>query len=42
MMRNTIGLIELNSIAKGIETADAMMKAADIELVFQSRFAQKL
>lgn len=34
MMRNTIGLIELNSIAKGIEAADAMVKAADVELVF--------
>ena len=34
MMRNTIGLIELNSIAKGIEAADSMVKAADVELVF--------
>lgn len=33
-MYNTIGLIELNSIAKGIETADAMVKAAEVELVF--------
>lgn len=33
-MNNTIGLIELNSIAKGIEAADAMIKAADVELVF--------
>ncbi|MEA4847519.1 MAG: BMC domain-containing protein [Clostridiaceae bacterium] len=29
-----MGLIELNSIAKGIEAADAMVKAADVELVF--------
>jgi len=29
----TIGLIELNSIAKGIEVADAMMKAASVDLL---------
>jgi microcompartment protein CcmL/EutN len=34
MMHNTIGLIELNSIAKGIEAADTMVKAADVQLVF--------
>lgn len=28
-----IGLIELNSIAKGIEAADAMLKAAQVELL---------
>lgn len=28
-----IGLIELNSIAKGIETCDAMLKATDVELL---------
>ncbi|HYE82886.1 MAG TPA: BMC domain-containing protein [Clostridia bacterium] len=33
-MLNTLGLIELNSIAKGIEAADTMVKAADVELVF--------
>lgn len=33
-MNNTIGLIELNSIARGIETADTMVKAADVELLF--------
>ena len=33
-MHNTIGLIELNSIAKGIEAADTMVKAADVELIF--------
>ncbi|HOR87060.1 MAG TPA: BMC domain-containing protein [Bacillota bacterium] len=33
-MYNTIGLIELNSIAKGIEAADTMVKAADVELTF--------
>lgn len=33
-MYNTIGLIELNSIAKGIETADTMVKAAEVELLF--------
>ncbi len=30
----TIGFLELNSIAKGIEVADAMIKAAECELVF--------
>lgn len=29
----TIGLIELSSIAKGMETADAMLKASQIELL---------
>lgn len=29
----TIGFIELNSIAKGIEAADAMLKAAEVRLV---------
>lgn len=33
-MQNTIGLIELNSIAKGIEAADIMVKAAEVQLVF--------
>lgn len=32
-MIRTIGLLELNSIAKGIETADAMIKAAEVELI---------
>jgi len=30
---NTIGMIELNSIAKGIETADIMVKAAEVDLI---------
>lgn len=30
---NTIGMIELNSIAKGIETADIMVKAAEVKLI---------
>jgi microcompartment protein CcmL/EutN len=30
---DAIGLLELRSIAKGIETTDAMMKAADVTLV---------
>jgi microcompartment protein CcmL/EutN len=30
----TIGFLELNSIAKGIEAADAILKAANVELVF--------
>ncbi|WDV45089.1 BMC domain-containing protein [Clostridiaceae bacterium M8S5] len=32
-MIRTIGLIELNSIAKGIEVADAIIKAASVELL---------
>lgn len=30
----SIGFIEFNSIAKGIEAADAVLKAADVRLVF--------
>ncbi|MBN2542129.1 BMC domain-containing protein [bacterium] len=30
----TIGLLELNSIAKGIETTDAMLKEAEVTLLF--------
>jgi microcompartment protein CcmL/EutN len=33
MARNSIGLIELGSIASGYEVADAMLKTADVELV---------
>lgn len=33
MVQPAIGLIELNSIARGIETADAMCKVATVELV---------
>lgn len=29
----TIGFLELSSIAKGIEAADAMLKAADVQLI---------
>ncbi len=32
-MEPAIGLIELNSIAKGMETTDAMLKVAGVELV---------
>ncbi|QCX34520.1 BMC domain-containing protein [Caloramator sp. E03] len=32
-MIRTIGLLELNSIAKGIETADFMIKAAEVDLL---------
>lgn len=32
-MIQAIGLVEFNSIAKGIEAADAMLKAADVELL---------
>jgi microcompartment protein CcmL/EutN len=33
MARNSIGLVELGSIAAGMQVADAMLKAADVELV---------
>ncbi|MCL2508364.1 MAG: BMC domain-containing protein [Oscillospiraceae bacterium] len=33
-MLETIGFLELNSIAKGVEAADAILKAADVELLF--------
>jgi microcompartment protein CcmL/EutN len=29
-----IGMVELNSIAKGVESGDEMLKTADVELVF--------
>jgi microcompartment protein CcmL/EutN len=33
MAKNSIGLIELGSIAAGFQVCDAMLKAADVELV---------
>ncbi len=33
-MIDTIGFLELNSIAKGLEAADAMLKKADVDLIF--------
>ncbi|MCQ2561023.1 MAG: BMC domain-containing protein [Clostridia bacterium] len=33
-MRRAIGFIELNSIAKGIETADIVLKTAEVGLLF--------
>lgn len=33
-MENAIGLIELTSIAKGYEVADALLKAAHVQIVF--------
>ncbi|WP_338081148.1 BMC domain-containing protein [Angelakisella massiliensis] len=33
-MIETIGFLELNSIAKGIEAADAILKAAEVDLIF--------
>jgi microcompartment protein CcmL/EutN len=33
MAKNSIGLIELTSIAAGYQVSDAMLKAADVELV---------
>jgi microcompartment protein CcmL/EutN len=35
-MISAIGLVELNSIAKGIEVADHMLKTANVELVISS------
>jgi len=32
-MESAIGLIELNSVAKGIETCDSMLKVAGVELI---------
>lgn len=34
MTITSIGMIELNSIARGIETADSMLKAGEVTLVF--------
>lgn len=33
MIQPAIGLVELNSIARGVETADAMCKVATVELI---------
>ncbi len=33
MAKNSIGLIELSSIAAGFEACDSMLKAADVELI---------
>jgi len=33
-MYETIGFLEFNSIAKGIESADAVLKAAEVDLIF--------
>ena len=33
MQKNSIGLIELTSIAAGYQVADAMLKAADVEII---------
>lgn len=35
-MKKSIGLLELKSIAKGIEAADAMSKAANVEIVLST------
>jgi microcompartment protein CcmL/EutN len=35
-MLRSIGLVEFISIAKGIESADAMVKAADVEILFST------
>ena len=33
-MRDAIGFIELNSIAKGVETADCVLKTAEVNAIF--------
>lgn len=33
MVKNSLGLIELSSIAAGLQVGDAMLKAADVEMV---------
>ncbi|SHI97767.1 BMC domain-containing protein [Lutispora thermophila] len=33
-MLKSIGMIELNSIARAVETADTMVKAGDVDLIF--------
>lgn len=33
-MISSLGMVELNSIAKGIETADAMIKSAEVQLLY--------
>ena len=33
MAKNSIGLVELTSIAAGYQVTDAMLKAADVEVV---------
>ena len=35
-MRTAIGMVELNSIARGIETCDYMVKAAQVDLIRSS------
>lgn len=35
-MINAIGFVELNSIAKGMEVADHMLKAANVQLMFST------
>jgi microcompartment protein CcmL/EutN len=35
-MSNAIGMIELSSIARGIETCDFMLKAAQVDLIRSS------
>ncbi len=35
-MRESIGLMEFNSIAKGIEVTDVLLKASEVELIFSS------
>ena len=33
-MLETIGFLELNSIAKGVEAADLILKTAEVDLIF--------
>jgi len=36
MLINSLGLIELRSISRGIKTTDEMLKSADVEIVMSS------
>jgi microcompartment protein CcmL/EutN len=36
MVINSLGLIELRSISRGIKTTDEMLKCADVEIVMSS------
>jgi len=36
MLINSLGLIELRSISRGIKTTDEMLKSADVEIIMSS------
>lgn len=41
MKMDTLGFLELNSISKGIEAVDTMLKAANSELIYAKRAVRK-